>query len=151
MSDKKGNNENVLEDESKEQNERSRPTRKITYERKLKTTIPEEITEMFLEKGLHVQYQPYRLANIVQHSALAELVRDGWEFVTSKDLPEWFADYFDKEDFRGRSEVLVAHDLVLMQADVRLVESRDEYFRQLARAELKPKSQCRNRDLEINL
>lgn len=134
MSDKKGKDE-ILEDESRNE-ERSRPARKTTYERKLKTAIPQEIHDMFAQDNWVIQYQPYRLANIVQHSHLAELVRDGWYFVTSDEIPDWFADYYDKEDFRGRSECLVAHDLVLMKADKDLLDSRKGYYDELAKAEL---------------
>ena len=124
--------------EAKELEDSGRVTemRKTTYERKLKSAIPDEIRDLFKEQNWAVQYKPYRLANIVQNSALAELRRDGWFFVNSSELPDWYAPYFEKETFRGRDEMLVAHDLVLMKADVKLVQSQKDYYRGLAQAEL---------------
>lgn len=126
-------NEEVKEEEA---TERSRPQRKTTYERKLKTVIPEEIVEHFAKDDWVIRYKPYRIANIVQNSALSELVRDGWLFVTSDEIPDWYITNFDIEDFRGRSEALVAHDLVLMKADKNLVESERQYYESLAQREL---------------
>lgn len=139
MSDNKDieNEVNEVETSNEEdQEERSRAPRKLTYERRLKSQLPKELVEQFAEQGWALRYKPYRIANIVQNSVLAELVRDGWEFVQAKELEEKYALYFDTEDFRGRSEILVAHDLVLMKAPTPLVESQIEYFDRLAQEEL---------------
>lgn len=123
-----GKSDENEETSTREETERSRPARKATYERRLKTQIPVEIVELFAEQGLAVQYQLYRLANVVQQSSLAELLRDGWDFVTTKDLPEWYSDYFELEDYKGRQEILVAHDLVLMKHSVEYVESKKKFY-----------------------
>jgi hypothetical protein len=119
--------------------ERSRPARKMTYTRRLKSELPPELVQHYAQQGWALRYKPYRVANIVQNSVIAELKRDGWEFVTAKELDDFeegYSDYFDVEDFRGRSEILVAHDLVLMKAPVELVEAQKEYFREQANREL---------------
>ena len=122
--------------EAVEDTERKRPQRKTTYERKLKSTIPDEIKQMFLDQGLTVRYQPYRLANVVQGSIISEFLRDGWDFVKSSDLPDWYANYFEVEDWRARDKILTAHDLVLMQHTTAYVRSQQEYYEGLAAAEI---------------
>lgn len=127
----------VLVAEDKDEAEpRTRTNRPTRFEKRLKSQIPPEIIKQFEEEGFGIRYKLYRLANVVQNSQVSELVRDGWEFVTSKELPDWYADYFDVEDFRGRDEILVAHDLVLMKHSLEYIESEKAYYDSLTQAEL---------------
>jgi hypothetical protein len=122
-----------------QEEERVRVPSKMTYKRRLKSQLPEELVEAFAQDGLALRYKPYRIANIVQNSALAELRREGWNFVQSKQLDKYgehYADYFEVEEFRGRDEMLVAHDLVLMAAPLELIDAINEYNQEQAAREL---------------
>jgi hypothetical protein len=125
-----------VEIQEKTDSERSRSKRVTKYERRLKSQIPAEITRHFEKEGYGVKYKVWRLANVEQSSAVSELLRDGWEFVKTNELPEQFRDYYDVEDFRGRSEMLVAHDLVLMKHNLEYLESERKYFDSLAKRDL---------------
>lgn len=117
-----------LENEEKEMTERKRPKSAAKYERRLKSIIPDDIIQKFLSDGFAIRYKAFRIANVEQSSSISELLRDGWEFVTSNELPEEYQDYFDQEEFRGRKEILVAHDLVLMKHSVEYVQSEKDYW-----------------------
>jgi len=123
-------------EDTAEDKERTRSTRPAKFEKKLKSKIPDTIRSQFEEKGFGIRYKVYRLANIVQNSQLAELLRDGWEFVQSSELPDWYADYFETEEFRARGEILVAHDLVLMKHSLEYIKSEKDYYDGLTQAEL---------------
>jgi hypothetical protein len=119
-----------------EGSERKRSKRITKYERRLKSIIPQEIINKFANKGYGVRYKTYRIANVEQNSAISELLRDGWEFVKSDELPEEFKSYYEVEDFRGRSEMLVAHDLVLMKHSLEYIQSEQDYYQELAKRDL---------------
>jgi hypothetical protein len=132
----KDENLEEIEVMEKEESERKREKRITKYERRLKSQIPQEISNHFEKQGLGVRYKVYRLANVEQSSSISELLRDGWEFVKAKELPEEFRNYYDVEEFRGREEMLVAHDLVLMKHTLEYLESEKQYYADLAKRDL---------------
>jgi hypothetical protein len=132
----KDENLEEIEVMEKEESERKREKRITKYERRLKSQIPKEILNHFEKQGLGVRYKVYRLANVEQSSSISELLRDGWEFVKAKELPEEFRNYYDVEEFRGREEMLVAHDLVLMKHTLEYLESEKQYYADLAKRDL---------------
>jgi hypothetical protein len=124
------------EKEEKEDTSRSRAPRKTSYERIDETQIPDEIKKKFAEDNWSLAYKRYSINNEVQLGYLSSKLREGWEFVTGDELPTGFSDFFEIENFRGRQECVVNKDLVLMKADVGLIESIKNFNRGLAKAEL---------------
>ncbi len=119
-----------------EQETRTRDNRKVIYERQTETKIPDEVIAKFAADGWSLALKLYRLGNEVQNSRVATKLKEGWEFVTSDELSDDYAAFFEQEKYRGRSEALVVKDLVLMKASLELVASRREYYDNLARQEL---------------
>jgi hypothetical protein len=113
----------TAEDES-----RNRPQRKTTYERIRETEIPVDLIEAFKKDNWGLRFVRFSVAGEPDLRHLARREREGYEFVTEKELQQygfdWYLDGFRIEETRSRNGLLVSGDVVLMKADLGLLESR---------------------------
>ena len=119
-----------------ETSSRSRSARKTNYERVSETQIPDEVIAHFEAEDWVLGFKRWRLDGKQQDAHIASKLREGWEFVTMDELPDWYQSFFDTESYKSRDECVVVKDMVLMKADKAMIEDRRQYYRQLAKNEL---------------
>lgn len=107
---------------------RSRVKRKTTYERIRETDIPQEVLQSFLAEGYSLRFVRHAIDGRPDYRYLARREQEGFEFVSQKEIPEWYLDVFRVEDDRHRKGMLVSGDVVLMKVPLEVVEDRRAFY-----------------------
>ena len=129
MSDK--NNTSGTDNEEDGFNEFGRAKRRKVYERVSETVIPDEVHEHFKKEGYDLRLVRYVIRGVEEYSRLSRREREGYEFVTKKELPDFYKKVVREVNSSIAKGMVTINDLVLMKIDTDLRNSRRDYFRKL--------------------
>ena|ERR1700761_8750248 len=115
---------------------RQRPARKKVYERRDETQIPQEIVDLFAKDDWELKLIRWSIAGKEDLKNLGARDRDGYEFVSARELPDWYLKQISLSDTSTYKGLVTMGDLCLMKVDKDLRKSRQKYFENLAREEL---------------
>lgn len=115
----------------------ARKPRKKVYERLPESELPEELVKVFKKQGYDLKLIRWSLLGEEDYKYLTQREKEGYEFVSESELPDWYKNTVRLIDTKGRAGMVILGDLCLMKIDSDLRQSRvdfykDETSRQLA-------------------
>lgn len=114
---------------SRKVEQKVRPARKKVYEQVVATQIPQEIVDMFAKDEYELRWVRFNLGGEEDLKNLSKREREGYEFVTTDELPEYFLHSIKVFDGKGRQGLITSGDVCLMKVDVDLRKSRAAHFK----------------------
>jgi hypothetical protein len=108
--------------------EKSRTTRKKVYERVRESVIPDELVSHFKKDNWDLKLVRWSLMGEEDYRYLARREREGYEFVTKDELPDWFHKTVRFMDTKARPGLVTIGDLCLMKVDSDLRNSRRQSY-----------------------
>lgn len=98
--------------------------------------IPEQVLELFTEKGLHLRWIRISLDDKDDYKNIAKRRREGYVPVTISELPEEVRDLFETKSFSPGvskySDVAMVGDLALFKIPIAKAEARTRYYENVA-------------------
>lgn len=107
-----------------------RKPRKKVYERIRESSIPEELVEHFKKQNYDLKLIRYLLHGEEDYRYLYRRKREGYEFVTKKEVPEEFMDGFSLINTKSCQGLITVGDLCLVKVDSDLRKSRRDFFKE---------------------
>lgn len=126
--------------------------RKKTYVRRDASEVPEYVQDHFRKKGYEVRFVRHKLAGGDDYRNLAKREQEGYEFVTSSEVPKEYMDTLRIDELRDRKDIVTQGDLCLMKVDVDLREDRRRYYENITAGQLSAvdANNLRKKGLDIN-
>lgn len=121
--------ENTEERVSRKTEQKVRPARKKVYEQIVATEIPQNIVEAFAKDEYELRWVRFTLSGEEDLKNLSRREREGYEFVTTDELPEDFLYSIKIYDGKNRQGLITSGDLCLMKIDTDLRKSRSEHYK----------------------
>ncbi len=115
---------------------RTAPKRKKVYERVREGSIPEKLQEHFRKDHYEIRLIRWSIQGQEDYSYLSRREREGYEFVTVDELPDWYKNAIRTIDTKGRKDLVIVGDLCLMKVDIDLRNSRRQTYEELTQREL---------------
>jgi hypothetical protein len=116
--------------------EKARATRKKVYERVVESKIPDELEKLFNKDGYDLKLIRWSIHGDEDYRYLSQREKEGYEYVTAKELPDWFLNTVRIVDTKGRTGMVILGDLCLMKIDSDLRKSRTAAYEQDTRDQL---------------
>lgn len=104
--------------------ERGRKPRKKVYERVKESAIPQELRDHFKLDNYDLRLCRWAINGEEDYRYLSRREKEGYEFVTMLELPEWYKMSVRAIDTKSRKGLITMGDLVLMKIDCDLRISR---------------------------
>lgn len=110
--------------------------RETTYTPPSEYEIPDEIREKFESEGYHLRYIRVLLEDKDDFKNVAKRRREGYEFVTVRELPEHLQGLYEVKNFgtaaQKYSGVVMVGDLALAKLPIEKFHARQRYYANLA-------------------
>jgi len=116
--------------------DRKAPKRKKVYERVREGHIPAKLKEHFKKDEYDLRLVRWSLRGKEDFGNLNRREREGYEFVTMDELPNWYKDSIRAIDTPNRKGLVTVNDLCLMKVDTDLRNSRREVYQSATAREL---------------
>lgn len=113
-----------------------RPKRRKVYERIREANIPAEIHELFAKNDYDLRLVRWAINGEEDYRHLARREREGYEFVKTTELPEWYLSSLQIVGTKSRQGLVTTGDLCLMKIDTDLRNSRREVYARDAQAQI---------------
>lgn len=115
---------------SRKVEQKVRPARKKVYEQIVATEIPQEIIDAFAKDEYELRWIRFNLGGEEDLRNLSKREREGYEFVTTDELPEYFLHSIKIFDGKAKQGLITSGDLCLMKVDTDLRKSRADFFKE---------------------
>ena len=109
---------------------KGRTARKKVYERVVESKIPEELIAKFKKDNYDLKLIRWSIHGEEDYRYLSQREKEGYEFVTKDELPDWFQNTVRMIDTKGRQGMIIMGDLCLMKIDSDLRKSRTAAYQQ---------------------
>lgn len=110
---------------------RVRASRKKTYERVRESALDKELINYFNKEGWDLKLIRWAINGDEDYRYLNRREREGYEFVTSDEIPDKFKAGMNIIDTKNRKGLITMGDLVLMKVDSDLRNSRRKVYQQI--------------------
>lgn len=107
---------------------RERPRRKKVYQPVEESKIPQEIINLFAKDNYTLKPIRWSIQGIEDYRHLSKREKEGYEFVTVDELPQWYLSSIRLLDTKARRGLVTMGDLCLMKIDTDLRNSRIAHF-----------------------
>jgi len=121
--------ENTEDRASRKVEQKVRPARKKVYEQIVATQVPQEIVDMFAKDDYELRWVRHTLGGEEDLRNLSKREREGYEFVTADELPDYFLHSIKLYDGKAKQGLITSGDVCLMKVDVDLRKSRAAHFK----------------------
>jgi hypothetical protein len=109
---------------------RGRATRKKVYERVRESAIPQELIDHFKKDNYDLKLVRWSILGDEDYRYLARREREGYEFVSEAELPDWYKRSVRIMDSKSRPGMVTVGDLCLMKVDSDLRNSRRRAYQE---------------------
>lgn len=109
---------------------RKRSARKKVYERVVESDLPEDLVKLFKKDNYDLKLIRWSLHGEEDYRYLTQREKEGYEFVTASELPDWFIGSVRLMDTKGRQGMVILGDLCLMKIDSDLRQSRTDAYQE---------------------
>ena len=116
--------------------DRKAPKRKKVYQRVNETSIPQELQDHFKKLGYELKAIRWSIEGKEDYRYLSRREKEGYEFVTIAELPDWYVKSVRLLDTQSRNGLVTMGDLCLMKIDTDLRQSRRDYYEKVADNEI---------------
>ena len=103
---------------------KGRSARKKVYERIVESELPSELEKIFKKDNYDLKLIRWSLHGDEDYKYLSMREKEGYEFVTADELPDWYKNSVRVVDTKARPGMIIMGDLCLMKIDSDLRKSR---------------------------
>lgn len=111
---------------------RGRTQRKKVYERVRESILPKELHDYFKTDNWDLKLVRWSIEGNEDYRYLNRREKEGYEFVTVDELPDWYKNSVNCIDTRLRKGLVIMGDVCLMKVDTDLRNSRRKVYQDLA-------------------
>jgi hypothetical protein len=107
---------------------KGRSARKKVYERVVESDLPADLVKLFKKDNYDLKLIRWSLHGDEDYRYLTQREKEGYEFVSADELPEWYRNSVRLVDTKGRQGMVILGDLCLMKIDSDLRQSRTDAY-----------------------